>query len=104
DPPGSLCANGAACRTDCTCSLCPPGETLCSGVCVNESSDPNNCGGCGVVCTTGRVCTSGTCSSHLAFPQMPGHGQPPLSQLQLVTVTFAGYPFRDFVESFGDFV
>ena len=35
---------------------------------------------------------------------MPGHGQPPLSQLQLVTVTFAGYPFQDFVESFGDFV
>ena len=35
---------------------------------------------------------------------MPGHGQPPLSQLQLVTVTFAGYPFQGFVESFGDFV
>ena len=41
---------------------------------------------------------------HLPFPQMPGHGQPPLSRLQLVTVTFGDYPFRDFVESFGDFV
>jgi hypothetical protein len=35
---------------------------------------------------------------------MPSHGQPPLSRLQLVTVTFAGYPFQDFVESFCDFL
>jgi hypothetical protein len=43
-------------------------------------------------------------AAHLAFPQMPGHGQPPLARLQLVTVTFAGYPFETFVQSFGDFV
>lgn len=38
------------------------------------------------------------------FPQMPVHAGPLLPRLQLVTVTFAGYPFRSFVESFGDFV
>ena len=43
-------------------------------------------------------------SPHLLFPQMPDHGQPPLSRLQLVTVTFGAYPFQSFVESFGDFV
>ncbi len=35
---------------------------------------------------------------------MPSHGVAPYRRLQLVTVTFQGYPYRAFVESFGDFV
>jgi len=45
-----------------------------------------------------------TVASHLTFPQMPNHGVPSLPRLQLVTITFEGYPYRAFVESFGDFV
>ncbi len=41
---------------------------------------------------------------HQAFPQMPSHGGTAFSRLQLVTVTFQGYPFRQQAESFGDFV
>lgn len=37
----------------------------CGGSCVDVSSDPNNCGGCGRVCASG-VCTDGTCAGSLA--------------------------------------
>jgi sulfatase modifying factor 1 len=32
----------------------------CEGDCVDEGTDPNNCGGCGVVCPSG-TCQNGTC-------------------------------------------
>ena len=38
---------------------CAAGETECSGTCVNEETDPNNCGGCGVTC--GGACGGGVC-------------------------------------------
>ncbi|MBI3295705.1 MAG: hypothetical protein HYZ71_13345 [Deltaproteobacteria bacterium] len=38
-----------------------PGETKCSGKCVNLQTDNNNCGSCGNVCPTGQSCSSGTC-------------------------------------------
>jgi hypothetical protein len=37
------------------------GLTDCGGVCVDASSDGNNCGGCGVVCGPGSSCASGVC-------------------------------------------
>jgi len=39
------------------------GSTLiaCSGLCVDPTSDPNNCGGCGNVCATGQKCWASTC-------------------------------------------
>ncbi len=40
---------------------CLPGETLCSGRCVNTSSDHANCGGCGHACLAHEVCFEGEC-------------------------------------------
>jgi hypothetical protein len=41
---------------------CPPGQDLCPGGCAVVSSDPNNCGGCGTICTGGATCVSGVCT------------------------------------------
>lgn len=38
---------------------CDAGQTACNGVCVDTSSDPMNCGGCGSICNT--KCTNGIC-------------------------------------------
>src|SRR5579864_3116190 len=39
----------------CTLSL-----SCCSGSCVDTSSDPRNCGGCGVVCSATQFCAKGS--------------------------------------------
>jgi hypothetical protein len=44
-------------------TLCPGGQTDCSGSCVDLTSDPNNCGGCGTVCQPAApVCISSMCT------------------------------------------
>jgi hypothetical protein len=40
-------------------SPCDAGALSCGGTCVNPNTDPQNCGGCGVVCNT--TCTNGVC-------------------------------------------
>jgi Sulfatase-modifying factor enzyme 1 len=35
----------------------------CNGACVDEQTDPNNCGGCGKACAVGLVCHIGTCGN-----------------------------------------
>jgi hypothetical protein len=47
--------------TDPPPDVCPPGFVLCSGVCVDTLSDPRNCGGCGLMCPDGSICSGGTC-------------------------------------------
>ena len=45
----------------------PPGNTCtapridCSGTCVDTTSDPRHCGGCGVACAAGDLCQAGAC-------------------------------------------
>jgi hypothetical protein len=40
---------------------CPTGQLSCGGMCVLPMTDRNNCGACGVVCSTNQNCTNGTC-------------------------------------------
>jgi hypothetical protein len=40
-------------------SSCAPGESRCAGVCVDEQTDPKNCGGCGITCN--GTCTAARC-------------------------------------------
>jgi Stigma-specific protein, Stig1/ZU5 domain len=57
---GSLDASDAADSADAI--ACATGQTNCAGVCTDLSSDPDNCGECRSVCTTGDACVSGACS------------------------------------------
>ncbi|OJY23773.1 MAG: hypothetical protein BGO98_17675 [Myxococcales bacterium 68-20] len=70
---GIVCPDGQACRLDWeqrpTC-MCPPGLTfcplscagdLCKGECIDLRSDADNCGACGVVCSTNLAGTRKTC-------------------------------------------
>lgn len=40
---------------------CPGGGMLCGSECVSIGSDPNNCGGCDIVCGQGEQCIGAMC-------------------------------------------
>ncbi|MFH2011003.1 MAG: hypothetical protein ABI333_30670 [bacterium] len=46
----------------CTSDPASPCETECDGLCVDTSSDPLNCGGCGIMCNGGTECIAGSCT------------------------------------------
>jgi len=50
---------GAVCRSG-QCA-CPGGTKACGGKCAEVASDPNNCGDCGVACSSGLRCERGVC-------------------------------------------
>jgi hypothetical protein len=57
---GAVCATGMFCRDNrCLCSEGP--EEPCFGICPDFSSDPGNCGSCGMSCGTG-TCVASTCT------------------------------------------
>lgn len=70
-----LAIPSAAVNVTTTVSGCPSGLTLCGAVCVNTSSDANNCNGCGNVCAS---CSGGVCCSSVrsqsGFPEAVGVG------------------------------
>lgn len=43
-------------------SACGAGQTACGGVCVTLTNDVNNCGGCGIVCSS-HICVSSACQT-----------------------------------------
>lgn len=45
----------------CSQGGCPPGETECSGLCVDLDLDAGNCGACGNACAPGESCRAGSC-------------------------------------------
>jgi hypothetical protein len=65
---GTTCGNNQHCVPQgpmgvCACdTMAPDGGDLiqCSSGCVHQSSDPHNCGGCGIQCETG-ICNNGVC-------------------------------------------
>ncbi|HEX4406521.1 MAG TPA: hypothetical protein VH560_16900, partial [Polyangia bacterium] len=42
---------------------CPSYQSLCNGACIPTSTDPNNCGGCGIKCASTLSCAGGSCAS-----------------------------------------
>ena len=48
---------------------CPAPGALCDGACVEVASDPANCGGCGVSCASGMVCTMAQCTATCGLGQ-----------------------------------
>jgi hypothetical protein len=68
--PASVCEGGACLASDyasCGCVHagdpgCGPGTNCCgSGQCVDLTTNPANCGACGVLCATGQTCLGGLC-------------------------------------------
>jgi hypothetical protein len=55
---GDRCCGGAKCKSK-TC-VCTAGKQACAGSCVDPSTDPANCGACGLSCTDG-ACVHGAC-------------------------------------------
>ena len=50
----------------------PPATSCCSGACSDPTTDPANCGGCGVTCASG-VCAGGQCAAtSCGVPCTPG--------------------------------
>lgn len=49
---------------------CPQGLVLCGDVCADLTSDPANCGSCGLVCDAGFSCLGGGCESVCPPPEL----------------------------------
>ncbi|MHB8419211.1 MAG: hypothetical protein ACYDCL_14135 [Myxococcales bacterium] len=71
-PTGWGCGSGGVCQQGIAGSygggcLADAGLTACDGglvtYCANLSNDPNDCGGCGVVCPAGELCVAGACAA-----------------------------------------
>lgn len=56
------CTEGLVCAATGQCS-CDEGALECGeGVCVDSQTDPDNCGGCGMVCGADEACVEGECA------------------------------------------
>ncbi len=63
-PMGSGCSNGSCvpCGATSLGAPCSTGTSVgscCDGYCAEMTSDPANCGGCGISCTSGELCSNG---------------------------------------------
>jgi hypothetical protein len=67
DAGGLCCREDKACGSGSSLTCCASGSSIplleqicCNGRCVSFNSDPQNCGGCGVVCPSG-ICRNKRC-------------------------------------------
>src|SRR5690606_39019822 len=61
----------AACTTSSQGTVapgCSDGYSDCGGVCLDLQGDGQNCGACGTTCSTGQVCSAGTCQESCSEP------------------------------------
>jgi hypothetical protein len=67
-----VCSGGRTCQAGvCTC----PTNTLACGtppVCVNTTSNPKDCGGCGTACAAGQICSASKCACPGGFESCGG--------------------------------
>jgi Stigma-specific protein, Stig1 len=91
----TLLAFGCGGETE-TPSPCADGTTKCGGACVDTKVDLANCGGCGVACASGEVCSAGNCQSECAGTWVPNRRwRPLLARAGGFGVTSARHDERD---------
>ena len=77
---GTACAappGGApSCAAGVCGAVCPSGQILCGGACVNPQTDNNHCGACGNACGTRSMCGGGTCSIPVPTTRYVQQGSP----------------------------
>jgi len=56
---GVACTGGQRCTAG-VC-VCPQGQVLCNGACVDVQGDAQHCGRCGNACPSGQACAAGAC-------------------------------------------
>ena len=54
----------AGCSSVIVVDPCEEGELFCTDGCTEVQSDPQNCGACGEVCTSGLACVDGVCNGN----------------------------------------
>jgi glucosylceramidase len=69
---------------------CPLEQLACGQSCVDATSDPANCGGCGIPCFPGETCQTGVCVGP-ADAGAPDAGEPPPGTSLLVTSAPGAY-------------
>jgi hypothetical protein len=63
--PTTPCGVGGASCISGQC-VCPGATTLCSGSCVDATTDSANCGSCQHACSTTEVCSASTCKRYVS--------------------------------------
>jgi len=58
---GTPCTGGMTCTQS---QCCAPGDSYCSGTCINVQTDPNNCGACDAGCPAPATCAAGVCTGY----------------------------------------